>query len=62
MNPFQAIFEKSMNEKKGVNVHVNGQTIGMLVTKIGDGVVEGRSQQYSTIAVRIDRIDAAAIS
>ncbi len=61
MNPFQAIFEKSMTEKKGVNVHVNGQTIGMLVTKIGDGFVEGRSQQYSAIVIRTERIDAATM-
>lgn len=61
-NPFQAIFEKSMNEKKGVNVYVNGQTIGMLVTKIADGIVEGRSQQYSSIVIRIERVDAAAIA
>ena len=61
-NPFQAIFEKSMNEKKGVNVHVNGQSIGMLVTRIGDATVEGRSQQFSMIVIRLDRIDAATIS
>lgn len=61
-NPFQAIFEKSMTEKKGITVHVNGQSIGMLVTKAGDATVEGRSQQFSMIVIRVDRIDAATIA
>lgn len=62
MQPFRALFEKSMTEKKGLTLWVRGQQIGLVVTKIGDGVVEGRNRELSTIVVRTDSIDAAGLA
>lgn len=56
------ILQTSMTEKKGLTVHVNGSSIAMLVTKIGEEFVEGRSQQFGRIVVRIASIDAATMS
>ena len=59
---FQQILEASMNEKKGVNLYVKGQAIPGIVVKIEESVVELRSREFSRIVVRIDSIDAAAMS
>jgi hypothetical protein len=49
----------AQQEKKGITLHVSGQTIGGGVVRIEPGqFVEMRSQQYGRIVVRIDRIDA----
>lgn len=48
--------------KKGIFVYVAGQAIGGAVVKIEPGQwVELRSQQYSRIVVRLDRIDGVAM-
>lgn len=61
--PLEELLTLSRDQKKGVLLFVQGQSIAGLVTKIGDdGMVEMRSQQYSRIVVRIDRIDGAALS
>lgn len=52
----------SMETKKGVTLHVKGQTISMIVTAIGDHFVEGRNQQASKIVVRQAAIDAAIMA
>ncbi len=62
MQPFQSLFEKSLNEKKGLTLWVNGQSIALVVTKIGDGFVEGRNRELSSIVVRVERIDGAGIA
>lgn len=62
MSPFQSLFEKSLAEKKGLTVWVAGQSIGLVVTKIGDGFVEGKNRELSAIVVKTDRIDAAGIA
>ncbi len=56
------LLRQSMETKKGVTLHVNGQTIPMVVTAIGDHFVEGRSQQSSKIVVRLTSIDAALMA
>ena len=56
------LLESSQNEKKGVMLYVKGQSIGGLVVKIAGDVVELRSREYSRIAVKIDAIDAVAMS
>jgi hypothetical protein len=61
--PLEELLTLSRDQKKGVLLFVQGQSIAGLVTKIGDdGMVEMRSQQYSRIVVRMDRIDGAALS
>jgi hypothetical protein len=57
---FQEFFEKSLSEKKGITLYVGGQTISGGVTRIGTDVVELRSQEFSRIVVRVDRIDGIA--
>ena len=56
------LLRASFAAKKGVTLHIKGQTVAMLVTAIGDHFVEGRSQQSSKIVVRLDSIDAVAMA
>ncbi len=56
------LLEASMKDKKGVMVYLKGQSIGGMVTKIAGDMVELRSREYSRIIVRIDAIDAVAMS
>lgn len=58
----EQVLAVAQQEKKGVTLHVSGQTIGGGVVRIEPGqFVEMRSQQYGRIVVRIDRIDAVLI-
>ena len=60
---YDEIFALSQKEKKGVTIHIKGQTIPGIVIRIIDGkAVELRSQMFSKIVVRIDSIDAVAMS
>ena len=56
------LFEISLNEKKGLMLYVKGQSIGGTVVKIGADTIELRNREYSRIIVRIESIDAAAMS
>ena len=56
------LLEASQNEKKGIMLYVKGQSIGGIVVKVAGDTVELRSREYSRIVVRIDAIDAAAMS
>jgi len=60
-NPLIDTLSASMKEKKGVTVYVNGQQIGMLVTRVGMEFVEGRSQAQSKIVIRLTAIDAVTM-
>lgn len=59
---FTSILESSLNDKKGVQVYVRGQAIAGLVTKINSDSVELRSREYSRIVVKLESIDAVALS
>ena len=59
---FRSILEASQNEKKGVTLYVKGQSIPGVVVKMDSESVEMRSREYSRIVVKIDSIDAAALS
>ena len=59
---FQQVLEASLNEKKGVMVYVKGQSIPGVVTKINAESVELRSREYSKIVVKLESIDAVAMS
>jgi hypothetical protein len=56
------ILEASQNEKKSVMLYLKGQSIGGVVVKMGSEIVELRNREYSRIVIRIDAIDAAAMS
>jgi oxalate decarboxylase/phosphoglucose isomerase-like protein (cupin superfamily) len=56
------LLEASQNDKKGVVLYVKGQNIPGAVAKLTLETVELRSREYSRIVVRIDSIDAVAMS
>lgn len=57
----QQALEASQRAKRGVMLHVNGATIGGGVVKIEPGQwVELKNQEYASIIVRIERIDAVS--
>ena len=56
------LLEASQNEKKGITLYVKGQSIGGGVVRIAGDFVELKSREFSRIVVRIDSIDAAALS
>ena len=56
------LLEASQNEKKGVMLYVKGQSIAGAVVKLSGDTVELRSCEYSRIVVRVDSIDAVAMS
>ena len=56
------MLEASQNEKKSVMLYLKGQSIGGAVTKVAGDTVELRNREYSRIVVRIDAIDAIAMS
>jgi len=58
---FQELFDVSAKSGKGLVLHVGGQTIAGVVTRvIGDDAVEVRNREYARIVLRLDRIDAVA--
>ena len=51
----------ALQDKRGITLYVNGQTISGAVTRIEPGQwVELRNQQHGRILVRLDRIDGIA--
>ncbi|MBV6434547.1 MAG: hypothetical protein IANPNBLG_04800 [Bryobacteraceae bacterium] len=61
-NMFDELLKASLETKKGLNIFIKGNTIGIVVTRIGNGMVEGRNQSYSRIVIRLDSVDAVAIA
>ncbi|HVO96830.1 MAG TPA: hypothetical protein VMT15_02135 [Bryobacteraceae bacterium] len=59
---FRPILEASLKEKKGLMLFVRGQAIPGMVVKIDEESVELRSREYGRIVVRIESIDAAAMT
>jgi hypothetical protein len=59
---FRSILEASQNEKKGVMLYVKGQAVPGVVVKIDAESVEMKSREYSRIVVRLDSLDAVAMS
>ena len=58
---YDELIKASLESKKGLTFWVKGQTIGGAVTKIGNGFVEVRSQQYSRVVIKLDSVDAVAM-
>ncbi len=62
-NLFKEIIEQSQIEKRGLTVYLKGQSLVGVVTKlIETEAFEMRSQMFDKIIVRIDAVDAIAIS
>jgi hypothetical protein len=60
--PMRELLESSQNEKRGVMLYVKGQSLAGAVVKLSAETVELRSREYSRIVVRVDAIDAVAMS
>jgi hypothetical protein len=60
---FKELIERSRDEKRGLTIYVNGQTIIGVVTEIiNEQAIELRSQQYHKATVLIEAIEAMAVS
>lgn len=59
----EEILNTSQTQKKGMSIYTGGQVINCLFVKRIDGnTIEVRNQQFGRIILRIDRIDAIALS
>jgi len=59
----EEILNQSLAQKKGMSIYIGGQTINCLfVKRIDANTIEVRNQTYSRILIRVDRIDAIALS
>ena len=60
---YEELFNLSLSQKKGLSVYVGGQVVvGVFVKRIDANTIELRSQQFAKIIVRLDRVDAIALS
>jgi hypothetical protein len=59
---FRNILEASMNEKKGLMLYVKGQAIPGIVVKVDAEMAELRSREYGRIVVKLESLDAVAMS
>jgi hypothetical protein len=60
---FKELIELSHKEKRGLTIFIKGQTIAGIVTQIiGLEAIEVRNQTFSRVIIRLDAIDAMAIS
>lgn len=59
-DPLRAVLQESKDKNRGVSLHVNGSTIGMVVTSWDEQYVIGRSQTTSRIVIRLDRVDGVS--
>jgi len=59
----EEILNQSLSQKKGMTIYIDGQVInGIFVKRIDGNTIEVRNQTYSRIIIRVDRIDAIALS
>lgn len=59
----EEILNQSLSQKKGMTIYIDGQVInGVFVKRIDANTIEVRNQTYSRIIIRVDRIDAIALS
>ena len=61
-NTMKELLEACQTEKKSVMLFVKGQSLGGLVVRVTGETAELRNREYSRFVVRIDSIDAAAMS
>ena len=55
------MFQLSQNEKKGIMIFFNGQSVPGVVRKYNEKLVHLYNQQYDDIYIVIDQIDAVAM-
>jgi len=60
---FEEVLNQSLAQKKGLSIYIAGQVInGVFVKRIDANTIEVRNQTFGRILIRVDRIDAIAIS
>ena len=63
MELFKELIELSHKEKRGLTIFIKGQTVAGIVTQIiGLEAIEVRNQTFSRVIIRLDAVDAMAIS
>ncbi len=59
---FRELIELSLNEKRGLTIYFNGQSlVGVVKNIIGTEAVELRNQTFGKIILRLEPIEAVAI-
>jgi hypothetical protein len=59
---YKELIEISLNEKRGLTVYFNGQSIaGVVKNIIGNEAIELRNQTFSRIVVRLETVEAVAV-
>lgn len=59
----EEVLNQSLTQKKGLSIYVAGQVINAIfVKRIDANTIEVRNQTFGRILIRVDRIDAIAIS
>ena len=59
----EEVLNQSLTQKKGMSIYIGGQIINAIfVKRIDANTIEVRNQTFSRIVIRLDRIDAIAIS
>ncbi len=59
----EEILNQSLTQKKGMSIYIGGQVInGVFVKRIDANTIEVRNQTFGRIVIRMDRIDAIALS
>lgn len=63
MELFKELIESSRKEKRGLTIFIKGQTIVGVVTEVvGAEAIVVRNQTFSKAVIRVEAIDAMAIS
>jgi hypothetical protein len=63
MELFKELIELSSKEKRGLTIFIKGQMIAGIVTQIiGLDAIEVRNQSFSRVIIRLDTVEAMAIS
>lgn len=63
MEIYQDLLEYSKENKRGLTFYVKGQTItGIVIEIIEDKAVLARSQMFDQIIIKLDSLDAIAIT
>ena len=59
----EEVLNQSLTQKKGVAIYVGGQVINAIfVKRIDANTIEVKNQTFGRIIIRMDRVDAIAIS
>jgi hypothetical protein len=60
---FKELIDRSRDEKRGLTVYINGNTIvGIVSQVINDQAIELRSQQYHKAVVLLESIEAISVN